>query len=169
VRSNNIMVAMHDLYNHSNPALGSTAGRLRHFFEAHGLGALRNASDKHHFLTYSERREILETFRESNGQVARGYLGREDGRLFHEEPEPYDDSEVFRGITLEEFAPNMLHILVQMHEKRGLHKRILRNMNHLFLYRMAKKIESILLRHPRITSRRCYRTLERFATRLLNR
>jgi hypothetical protein len=169
VRPNSVMVAMHDLYNRANPGLGSQAGRLRHVFEACGLADLENPSDGTCFLTYAQRREILESFRASNACVARAYLDRDDGRLFHEEPEPYEDAEVFHGITLEEFVPNVLHALVRMHERRGPLKRILRGANQLFFYRMAKKIESLLLRHPRISSSRIYRKLERWATRMLNR
>ena len=42
-------------------------------------------------LSYSEALKILELYKQSNQAVAQEYLGREDGVLFYEQLEPYDN------------------------------------------------------------------------------
>lgn len=55
------------------------------------ITANESGSSETFFMNPNQRKELLEEYRRSNADVAREYLGRDDGRLFLEpEPEPDD-------------------------------------------------------------------------------
>ncbi len=62
----------------------------------------KNHLEQHTLLSPQERIEILKKYEASNQQVARKYLGREDGQLFYDPwPDPNEPWEPYPGLTIE--------------------------------------------------------------------
>ena len=78
----------------------------------------KNRGEPFKFFSSPERTRFLARFSETNEQVAREYLSPDNGRLF---PEPADvgTDHQFKGISPEEVAPILVHIL--SHESHPAH------------------------------------------------
>jgi hypothetical protein len=85
-----------------------------------------------HLLSPKQRRDIIARFEESNAMIAREYLGRTDGRLFHAPlPDLCEPWEPCQGLTVEKIVPVFTQMLFNLHtqrkksEKRSLKRRMM--------------------------------------------
>jgi hypothetical protein len=61
---------------------------------------------KRHRLSPQQRRDLIDSFEESNAKIAREFLGRKDGRLFYAPlPDLQDPWEPYKGLTVEKIVP----------------------------------------------------------------
>lgn len=80
---------------------------------------LKKPFDNYHILSPKQRLQILEKHEPSNQQLAREYLGREEGRLFYEDwPDKSDEVPHYEGLTLERFVPIVTQILFVLYQNQ---------------------------------------------------
>jgi hypothetical protein len=83
-------------------------------------------SDHRHLLFPWEQVELLERYKESNSQVAREYLGREDERLFYEAwPDPQDSQVFYPGLSIEKAIQIVTELKAKQLAEIGLSKEAL--------------------------------------------
>lgn len=107
-----------------------------------------------HYFTSEERAEFMRQYEESNAAVAREYLGREDGKLFYEEPDIAGDwiTSTYSPQELVNICGQLLSIQhAQFEEKEAAYKNTIQEqakaiveLKKTFTYRAIRKIKHIL-------------------------
>lgn len=93
--------------------------RLLHFFSEYLDDNYRKSPfEKYSLLSPEQRIEILNKYEPMNINIAKEYLGRENGKLFYEPwPDPNEPWEPYEGLTVEKVVPIFTNILYRMDVK----------------------------------------------------
>jgi hypothetical protein len=76
-----------------------------------------------HLLSPQQRRDLISLYEESNGKVAREYLGRSDGRLFYSPlPDPDEPWAPYEGLTAEKVVPVFIRMVFTINNDIRLQK-----------------------------------------------
>jgi hypothetical protein len=88
-----------------------------HMFLIRSLKKIRMdaVTTKQHLLSPVQRRQIISEYEKTNAQVAREYLGRDDGRLFYASlPDINEPWAPYEGLTVEKITPVLTQMLFNM-------------------------------------------------------
>lgn len=84
------------------------------------LNQEQNSQREYDLLTYKERKDILDLYKESNAQVATEFLNREDGILFYEEIEKKEYNTIIDENVLKDCFENAAKKIPNKQEHRKL-------------------------------------------------
>jgi hypothetical protein len=77
-----------------------------------------NDQRKRHRLSPQQRRDLIESFEESNAKIAREFLGRKDGRLFYAPlPDLQEPWEPCTGLTVEKIVPVFAQLMYNIDKR----------------------------------------------------
>jgi hypothetical protein len=112
---------LHDMLRMYSSALGESARstKMIRFLESQGRDEFFSSKHFSKFAIPAEcRLRILRQCEESNRRVAKEFLGREDGVLFHEPwPSPDEPYQAYGGLITEKLVPILLHMLQKQDER----------------------------------------------------
>jgi hypothetical protein len=112
---------LHDMLRMYSSALGESARstKMIRFLESQGHDEFFSSKHFSKFAIPAEcRLKILQRCEESNRRIAKEFLGREDGVLFHEPwPSPDEPYQAYGGLITEKLVPILLHMLQKQDER----------------------------------------------------